>query len=1002
MIFSYDKFNRLERPILYLANPDKNYYGTIQNTDLHTNLCFNSMSELTFTSYKYINGIETKNYNEIEVLKLVEVQYVGWFQITECTEHGEGYTLYKEVTALSLEHELSTKTLTSFGQMGVETDKQGGLDRYCLYNIMDAEHSILNIVMEKAPKWTVGHIDLEITTEYRSFNQDSIDAYTFLTDDVSKAFECVFIFDTFARTINAYKLENIGKQTSIYLSHWNVIKHAQIQEDASEIFTVMSVAGGDNRGTPLQINDVNPTGTSYICDFSYYYDWFSDELKTKMLDFEQACKDRKGGYSNAMNRLKELIAELEEIKNRVPKTPHSKNWDEYGTVELQTEFNYYNQKMSLYLQGQNEAKRIEYYNILYGSDGIQNALNKRKNEYAAKEAEIAHQREVCDNFVLNLESFLGNALYKELSNYWHYTEFIDNTFVATNAMKDSEILEMKMLLLEQAQKKLSEVSKPSYTMTIDSANFAAMEKYRRFADQMELGCMVTVEFEEDRLIFPRLLKMSIDWDDYSNFELTFSSKTKLDDGALQFDEVLKQTASAGTSHLLSGIGWDAAKNQMSAVTEFMKNAFDASLNALQSGKNIEMLVDGSGIRLRKWLDDKNDYSKNQMWLTNNGLYLSNSAWESVDTAIGELNIGKDENGNDIIMYGIAAPLLLGKMTISQYLYVYNESGNYTITDDGFIATNNVNTLKITPNDSDCLFSILKDGEKKLWFDANGNAWFEGNITVGIIFSQNWIDSGGSPDGSTTGTEGTFIDLTKGNFHFGGEHLELTDQFLKCNGVGTYEWWGQSYPEATRYTQISDGCILLKYDTGTSGDLYITPKGLSTGSKGNPDPNSPDANAGIIDFDSHHLSASHHGITIRTRNSPVCVSSAGSAIVLNPNDSICNNNMFRFGITASGHGHLKYGDCRAENYTSGIRFLQGSPEVYITDGNDGLGDLKVNKASVKSCDLGTIGDLQKYLERLKQDWQTDLDKWQAKYNKLNAEYMSYRSSHPYSSCSSCCD
>lgn len=79
MIFSYDKYNRLERPVLYLANPDKKYYGTIHSTNLHTNLYFNSISELTFTSHKYINGIETNNYDENKMLKLLPVGRQGMY-----------------------------------------------------------------------------------------------------------------------------------------------------------------------------------------------------------------------------------------------------------------------------------------------------------------------------------------------------------------------------------------------------------------------------------------------------------------------------------------------------------------------------------------------------------------------------------------------------------------------------------------------------------------------------------------------------------------------------------------------------------------------------------------------------------------------------------------------------------------------------------------------------------------------------------------------------------
>lgn len=1057
MIFSYDKFNRLERPLLYLANPYKKYFGAIHNVELHTNLCFNSMSELTFKSYQYQNGIQTPYYDEIEVLKLIETSYIGWFQITECVEHGEGNTKYKEVTARTLENELTKKMLTSFGAMGVKTDSQGGLDRYCLYNPLDTAHSILHIVMEKAPLWTVGHIDTEITTEYRTFNEDSIDAYSFLMGNVSKAFECIFVFDTFTRTINAYKLENIGKQTSIFLSHRNVIEHAQMEENADDIYTVMTVSGGDYDGSPLQITDVNPAGTSYICNFDYYYPWFSPELKQKISEYANACEERKSGYSNALLKLKKLLAEAEKINNRLPATSHSVNWNEYGAIELQGEFDYYNQKMSLYLDGRNEMKRQEYYNILYGSHGIANALKQRKQEYQAKQAEILHQQEICNNFILNMESFLGNDLYKELSSYFYFTSFVDDTFVATRTMTDSEILEMKTALFEQAKKKLAEVSHPSYTMTIDSENFTALPKYKSYTEQLSLGCMVTVELEEDRLIYPRLLKMSIDWDNLSNFTLTFSSKENLSDGYINLAEIQQLAQSAATSQALSGIGWDAAKKQTSVVSEFMSNAFNAAKNKLLAGKNEEFKIDGTGTLWRKWVDERNDYSPNQMWGTSNGLFLTNSAWETVDTAIGELYLGTDANGNDIIMYGIAAPLLLGKITISEQLYIFNDSGNYSITNDGLVATNGKNTLKITPNDNNCLFSILKDGRKKLWFNNNGDAWFEGHVTaseitsskftctngvntilidpgnpklfqilkgsapvlyftengdavfkgkmtVGTIFSDNWLQSGGNEDGTLQGTEGTFIDLAKGTFHFGGKHLELTERFLKCNGSNDFTWMGVTHPNTKRYVKISESYIQTQYDNGQI-NLFITPRGIATGKTAEPNPNAENANSGIIDFYSSYLGEStegntYQGITVRARSAPVCLSSAHSSIVMNPNDETSDGNMYTFTVNSNQNGHLKYGRFRNKDYSVGMVFNQSEGKIKISNGDTGLGDLQCNQLQIKSCKLDGK-DLATYLEHLKQDWQTDLDEWAKKYNDLSNDYMNYRATYRYSSCSSCC-
>lgn len=1026
MIFSYDKFSQLEKPTVILAKPDKTYIGNLINYDLKTELYFNSISQATFTVYKYENGIKTRNYDDIEVLKLVEIRYIGWFQITAVNKVGDGGNEAVEVTALSLENELCSVLLTSFGQMGVETDNQGGLDRYCLYSLADKEHSIMHVLMEKAPTWTVGHIDLDITTEYRTFNEDSIDAYSFLTNDVANAFECVFQFDTFNKTISAYKLENIGMDTSIFLSYRNIVNEIKIEEDSDNIKTVMSIVGGDYEGSPLQVSGVNPTGNSYISNFDYYYKWFSNGLKQKYDAYKAESALREGGYSSALQRLKALLEERSDIQNRVPSNENSMNWNEYGIVELQAAFDKYNQKMSLYLDGRNETKRIEYYNILYGTNGIVANQKVRKGELDAVEAKITAQENACRNYVLNMKDFFGADLYKELSNYFRYADYVDDTYVATSIMTDAEVMDMQKELLQAGRKELAKISKPSYTMTVDSQNFPAMAKYIPYTEQLYLGNILTVEFEDGTMIESRLLKIIFDWEDYSNFQLIFSSKTCLDEGWADFAEVQQQASSSSTSQAISGIGWDAAKNQVGIVADFMRNALDAAKNKLFAGKNEEFKIDGTGTLWRKWLDEKNDYSPNQMWGTSNGLFLTNSAWKTVDVAIGELNIGKDANGNDIILYGIAAPLLLGKMTISEALYIFNDSGTYSMTKDGFIASNGTNTLKITPN-NDCIFSVLKNNDKTIWFDSLGNAWFKGNVTaseitsskftctnginaifidpnssrlfqitkngspvlyftdsgdavfkgkmtVGTIFSDNWLTSGGNESGTSQGTQGTFIDLTRGTFHFGGEHLELSETFLKCSSPygDSFSWMGFTYPNQKRFVQITGGYIQTQYSDG-SINLFMTPRGIATGTSAEINPNAPNVNSGVIDFYSTLYGSNYNGVSIISNGSPVGLRSNKSAIIINPNaydngGTRTHGECFSFIVNTNSNGHLRYGLFESKQFSSGLIFNAGEAKVKITDGASGKGNLEcdeVNAEAVYAKDIILDGkNLASIIESIK--------------------------------------
>jgi hypothetical protein len=654
MIFSYDAFNRLDRPLTYLAKPNKKYIGTIQSRELVTDLCFNNISEITFKVNKYENKEKTLHYDEIEQLMLIEVSYIGWFQITEVDTIGDGENEIKQITALSLENELTTKILTSFGSMGVETDDTGGLDRYCLFSLTDIEHSILHIVMEKAPTWSIGYIDPEITTQYRSFTNDSVDAYSFLTSDVSSEYECIFQFDTFNKQISAYKLANIGDVTSIYLSYRNLIKQIEVKANAPDIKTVMYVAGGDDGGTPLGIIEVNPNGNNYISNFSYYKPWMSSELQAKLDAYEIEYTSRTINFTPAIDTLQTLYEELSSIQNRVPSVEHSTTWDEYGLVELQNEFDYYNQKMSLYLDGSNETSRLNYYNILYGTSGISKALTVRKAEYDVKLLQITNQKTLCESYILDLPSYLGIDLYKELTAYAHYTDFVDDSFITTESMSNDQRLQMKRDLLAMAQTELAKVCKPSYTMTVDAINFTTIPEFKKYSEQMYLGNILTVDYDNDILVESRLLKMHIEWDNLKNFQLTFSSKNRLDEGWAEFAEIQQQASNAATSQTINGTGWNNAKNKVSTVSQYMKSALDTSLQKLKSGVNEEFKIDGTGTLWRKWDDSINDYSPNQMWGVGNGLFMTENSWQNVSLALGELDLG-----NGVTKYGIAAPLLMG-------------------------------------------------------------------------------------------------------------------------------------------------------------------------------------------------------------------------------------------------------------------------------------------------------------------------------------------------------
>ena len=347
MNFPFNSYDQVNTPRVFLSYPNKKLICCLNAKKVDTPLKISGFSSVTFKIYKYKNTEENKGYDDISIGKYVYVDNIGWFRITDMEETNDSINPYREITCYDLSKELTQTLLTSFGSMGTDTDEQGGLDRYALYDYNDQSHSIAHIFMNANPGWTFKFIDPEISTNHRSFNNDSVTSYEFLTTDVSKAFDCVFIFDGNDRTVSAYKPENLGKEVPFVMSFWNLIKELNIKWSESDIKTVFHVSGGtDATGTALSIAAVNPDGNDTISNFSYFYKDMSAELVAKLKEYSQLRENSYGLIAIALSQLKVLQDKLATLNTHYPADQSSTDWTQYGLIQLKAKSAEYKQKFS--------------------------------------------------------------------------------------------------------------------------------------------------------------------------------------------------------------------------------------------------------------------------------------------------------------------------------------------------------------------------------------------------------------------------------------------------------------------------------------------------------------------------------------------------------------------------------------------------------------------------------------------------------------------------------
>jgi len=750
-MFSYNYYKNLKDPEVYLAYPDKRIIGTLQVYDRQTDIMANSADKSSFTIYSHKNNEPTPYYDEVELGKYVLFLGVNWFRIDDITiENQDTDNEYKEITAVALESELSQTYLTSFGSMGTDDDEQGGLDIYCLYSLTDQKHSILHIFLQTNPGWSIYYVDPEISKEYRNFQEDSVSSYSFLTDTVSDVYECIFIFDSFNKTVSAYKLENLGKDTGITLQYRNLIKSIKKSSSEDDVKTVLTVCGGndDRTNTTLGIIEVNIGGSNQIYDFSHYYPMMSDELKNALIAYKKKCADNENAYQQKLAGLKTKYEELGKLQSYVPDDHDTTDWTQYGLAELNEKEAIYKTNMKLYM---NDSDQTLYTKNQKLHAAVETEIGVRKSQITAKENEINEYIKTINALIVNLRNFIGDNLYQQLGPFIREDTLTDDSFIVTNTMSDAEVLEMQKALLSHAYEELAKVSSPQYTLDVDLVNFTVNYDYKVFTDQLEMFNIVHISMDDPNEVMDvRLLKLHINWDDPSDFSATFSNKDTLSEKWNTFQTVKKQAEDTASKVDFSTGAWNKAASTSVTMDKYMNSVLDAAKQQIVSNENNEVVIDQTGILAKKWLPEKQSYDPAQLWITNNCIGITTDNWETVGMALGYVKVGND------YFYGVVAEKIFGRLLVGEGLYIENYAGTYSIDNSGFTAQNGPYKVGINPNTPSDIFTISIDNKKLLYVDAdNKKLKFEGDIEsksghiASYVISENDLTSGKVGISSTT-------------------------------------------------------------------------------------------------------------------------------------------------------------------------------------------------------------------------------------------------------------
>ncbi|WP_342490358.1 phage tail protein [Bacillus sp. FSL R5-0443] len=477
---------------LSLAKPNKKKIANIVDfSNVSLNLNFTELHDLTFnipTKARY--NLTMKSNHVAEIVKgwyLIKAEFlnrVEWFVITGLTKsENEEQTI--QVRAQGLPYILHKSKIKSYE----------GISK----NLLEVATDCL-----KGTCFTVDFIDPSFNEKRRSFDVTST-RYEFLKN-IWETFEAVPIFDTVKNTVSFYKKETLSKYKGVRFSPERFMIDMEDTIDIDQVVTRLNITGKDG----IVINSVNPTGQSYLDDFSYFLypferdekrnvikhsDYMDDDLCHAILDYNELVNKEGSSFYLFLNQKKDLEA---------TKTTQENTLFTLEKIELQQILD----KITVAKKAGDDTK-----DLIKQRDAKQLEVTSKKAEISTTANQISKITEEIAVLKdrLSMDKFLGEKLMKKLSYFIHEEDWSnDNIFDETE-------------LYEKGLYELGEKNAPPVDIRTNIVNLFTVNKEKDYWDRIYLGDVIRLTNKSFRTdVKATLTGMNFDFEQQS-IQVTLSN-----------------------------------------------------------------------------------------------------------------------------------------------------------------------------------------------------------------------------------------------------------------------------------------------------------------------------------------------------------------------------------------------------------------------------------------------------------------------------------------------
>lgn len=289
-----------------------------------------------------------------------------------------------------------------------------------------------------------------------------------------------------------------------------------------------------------------------------------------------------------------------------------------------------------------------------------------------------------------MSNFFTEDQWIRLSPFIREDEFNDSNFLLTGYESEEERIKICEELMEAANKELNTLCQPSLEFSMTMANILALPEFEPLISQFQLGNFIRVHIRDGYVKRARLLEVDLNFDDLSDFNVTFgnlvTTKSEIDKHA----DLLAQAVSAGKQVAAAASDWQRAVDKSNKLEEAISSGLQDA--ALQVGRASNQAIswDKNGFYCRKFLDGSTDqYEDEQIAIINNKIVFTRDNWQTSEAALGEFQVDVNGDGIDETMYGLIAQAVVsgyikGSVIEGGSLKVGGTGGTFIVNEDGSV------------------------------------------------------------------------------------------------------------------------------------------------------------------------------------------------------------------------------------------------------------------------------------------------------------------------------